>query len=202
MDIYNQLLESNIKKENIFLNENMSKHTSFKVGGKADFFVKVYSVSEIKSILEIAKNNHIPLFVLGNGTNLLVKDEGFRGIIMQIKMDKIQIINDQVIVDSGIKNSVLSKKLMENGLAGFEFASGIPGTIGGAIKMNAGAYGSEIKELVQEVTYIDLDGKIHTISNQECCFEYRHSIFFQEKAVILQVKLKLQYGNKECRKYI
>ena len=196
-DIYTKLLENNIKKENIFLDEDMSKHTSFKTGGKADFYIKVYSIEEIKSILKISKENNIPLFVLGNGTNLLVKDEGYRGIIIQIKMEEINIDETEAIVDSGVKNTVLSKKLANNSLTGFEFASGIPGTIGGAIKMNAGAYGSEMKDIVKEVTYLDYDGNIHTISNSECEFSYRHSKFFNEKAIILQAKLNLEHGNKE-----
>lgn len=196
-DIYTKLLENNIKKENIFLDEDMSKHTSFKTGGKADFYIKVYSIEEIKSILKISKENNIPLFVLGNGTNLLVKDEGYRGIIIQIKMEEINIDETEAIVDSGVKNAVLSKKLANNSLTGFEFASGIPGTIGGAIKMNAGAYGSEMKDIVKEVTYLDYDGNIHTISNSECEFSYRHSKFFNEKAIILQAKLNLEHGNKE-----
>ena len=196
-DIYTKLLENNIKKENIFLDEDMSKHTSFKTGGKADFYIKVYSIEEIKSILKISKENNIPLFVLGNGTNLLVKDQGYRGIIIQIKMEEINIDETEAIVDSGVKNTVLSKKLANNSLTGFEFASGIPGTIGGAIKMNAGAYGSEMKDIVKEVTYLDYDGNIHTISNSECEFSYRHSKFFNEKAIILQAKLNLEHGNKE-----
>ena len=88
MDIYNKLLESKIKKENIYVNEDMSKHTSFKTGGKADYFIKVYSIEEIKNILKISKENNIPFLVLGNGTNVLVKDEGYKGIIIQIKMEQ------------------------------------------------------------------------------------------------------------------
>lgn len=196
-EIYKKLIENGISKENIFLNEPMSKHTSFKTGGKADFFVKVHSVEEIKSILKISKENNIPLFVLGNGTNLLVKDDGFRGIILQIKLEDIKIDGTEVIVQSGVKNAVLSKKLEDNSLTGFEFASGIPGTIGGAIKMNAGAYGGEMKDIVNEVTYLDYNGIVHTISNQECEFSYRYSKFFNEKAIIIETKLNLQYGNKE-----
>ena len=197
MDIYNQLLETKIKKENILLNEDMSKHTSFKTGGKAAFFIKVYSVEEIQSILKISKENKIPIFLLGNGTNLLVRDEGYRGIILQIKMEEIQINGTQVIVGCGVKNSVLARKLAEHHLTGFEFASGIPGTMGGAIKMNAGAYGNEMKEIVLEVTYLDEDGQLHTISQEECKFSYRHSIFFEKKAIILQAKLQLKVGEKE-----
>lgn len=134
--------------------------------------------------------------LFGNGTNLLVKDEGFRGIILQIKLENIKIDGTYVTVQSGVKNAVLSKRLVNNELTGFEFASGIPGTIGGAIKMNAGAYGSEMKDIVTEVTFLDEEGEIHTISNQECEFSYRHSRFFKEKVVILETKLELQKGNK------
>ena len=195
-EIYKQLLEV-IDKENILLNEPMSKHTSFKTGGNAKFFVKAYSISEIKKVLKIVKENKIPLFILGNGTNLLVKDEGFNGIVLQIKLNDINIVDNIVTVDSGVKNAVLSNKILEKSLTGFEFASGIPGTIGGAIKMNAGAYGNEMKDIVQEVTYIDFDGNVNTISNEQCEFEYRNSIFFKLNCVILQTKLKLEYGNKE-----
>lgn len=135
--IYNKLIDKGIKTENIFIDEPMSKHTSFKVGGKADLFVKTYSLEEIKKVLKVSKENNIPLFVLGNGTNILVKDEGFRGIILQVKLEDIKINGTQVIVGSGVKNAILSKKMIDNSLTGFEFASGIPGTIGGAIKMNA-----------------------------------------------------------------
>jgi len=196
-EIYKQLLEKGINKEKIFLNEPMSKHTSFKTGGNADLFIKSSSVEEIKSVLEISKENEIPLFVLGNGTNLLVKDEGYRGIILQIKLDDIQIDGTNVTVSSGVKNAILAKKLLDNSLTGFEFAAGIPGTMGGAIKMNAGAYGNEMKDIVEEVTYIDNAGDLHTISNEECKFEYRHSKFFNEKAIIIEAKLKLAKGNKE-----
>lgn len=195
-EIYKQLIENGIKRENILLDELMSLHTSFKVGGKADLFVKAYSVEEIKSILKIASENNIPLFVLGNGTNLLVRDEGFRGIVLQVKLEDIVINENEVVVGSGVKNAVLSKKLTDNSLSGFEFASGIPGTIGGAIKMNAGAYGGEMKDIVNEVTYLDYDGNTHTINNSECEFSYRHSKFFDEKAIILQAKLNLEKGNK------
>lgn len=195
-EIYKQLLEG-INKENILLNEPMSKHTSFKTGGNAKFFVKAYSISEIKKVLKVVKENKIPLFILGNGTNLLVKDEGFNGIVLQIKLNDINIVDNIVTVDAGVKNAVLSNKILEKNLTGFEFASGIPGTIGGAIKMNAGAYGNEMKDIVQEVTYIDFDGNINTISNEQCKFEYRNSIFFKLNCVILQTKLKLELGNKE-----
>ena len=194
---YKQLLENGIKEKNIFLNEPMNKHTSFKTGGNADLFIKAYSVDEIKIILKILKENNCHLFILGNGTNILVKDEGYRGAILQIKLDDIKIEETKVVVQSGVKNAVLAKKLLDNSLAGFEFAAGIPGTIGGAVKMNAGAYGSEIKDIVEEVTYLDYDGNLHTITNEKCEFSYRYSKFFSEKGIILSAKLNLEKGNKE-----
>lgn len=196
-EIYKQLVEAGINKENILLDEPMNKHTSFKTGGNADILIKAYSVEEIKSILKISKENNIPIFVLGNGTNLLVKDEGYRGIVLQIKLEDIEIRDNEVIVQSGVKNAILAKKLLDNSLTSFEFAAGIPGTIGGAIKMNAGAYGSEMKDIVEEITYLDYDGNLKTINNEECEFSYRHSKFFNEKGIILFTKLKLEKGNKE-----
>ena len=196
-EIYKELIENGIDEKNILIDELMCLHTSFKTGGKADLFVKAYSVEEIRSILRISTEKNIPLFVLGNGTNLLVKDEGFRGIVLQVKLEDIEIDGVNVTVGAGVKNAVLSKKLVDNSLTGFEFASGIPGTIGGAIKMNAGAYGGEIKDIVSEVKYMDYNGNIHIISNSECEFDYRYSRFFKEKVIILEVKLKLEKGNNE-----
>ena len=196
-EIYIKLLENGINEENILLNEPMSKHTSFKTGGNADLFIKAYSIDEIKTVLKVSKENNIPLFVLGNGTNLLVKDEGYRGIVLQIKLEEINIDGTKVTVQSGVKNAILAKKLLDNSLTGFEFAAGIPGTIGGAIKMNAGAHSGEMKDIVTEVTYLDYDSNVHIINNSECEFEYRHSKFFNEKAIILEAKLNLEKGNKE-----
>lgn len=197
IEIYNQLINNAIKKENILLNEPMSKHTSFKTGGNADIFVKAYSTEEIQTVLKISKDNNTPLFILGNGTNILCKDEGFKGIVLQIKLEEVNINGTEVIVGAGVKNAILSRKLLNNSLTGFEFASGIPGTIGGAVKMNAGAYGAEMKDIVTEVTYLDYNGNIYTIENKGCKFEYRHSKFFDEKIVIIEVKLNLKDGNKE-----
>lgn len=197
MDIYKQLLDSHIPKENILLEENMGKHTSFQTGGNAKFFVKAYSIPEIQSIINVAKENHCPYFVLGNGTNLLVKEEGYPGIILQIKMDHIQIEKTQAIVECGVKNMALAIQLANANLSGFEFASGIPGTIGGAVKMNAGAYGQEMKDIVKEVTYLDENGQIHTLQKEDCQFSYRHSIFSKQKWIILSAILNLAYGNQQ-----
>ena len=140
---------------------------------------------------------NINYYILGNGTNVLFRDEEFNGIVIQIKFEQIEINGNIVTVGAGIKNAILSNKLLNEGLTGFEFASGIPGTIGGAIKMNAGAYGSEFKDIVKTVTFMQFNGEIKTIKNEECFFSYRNSIFFKMKVIILSATFELEYRNKE-----
>lgn len=190
-----------LPKEKIKRNEPMSKHTSFKIGGPADIFINIDNIEELKSVLEIIKNNKVPFKAIGNGSNILVKDEGFRGIILKDCLDQysIEIKNDDVFLtaNAGVKLGILGQKCLKQEVEGFEFASGIPGTIGGAVRMNAGAHGKEIKDIVDTVTYIDVAGNIKTISKKECEFEYRNSIFSKEKFIIIEVKMKLQKGNAE-----
>ena len=195
-ELYNKLL-TKIPKDNIRLNEDMSKHTSIKIGGPADIFIKIKTIEELKYILEVAKEKNIPITVIGNGSNLLVKDKGIRGIVLQIKIDEISVNATEIEVGAGTLLSKLSKTAYENSLAGLEFAAGIPGTIGGAITMNAGAYGGEFKDIVVSTTYIDKDLNIHTISNKEHNFEYRNSIFKDKNFIILKSKLKLKEDRKE-----
>ncbi len=198
--IYEMLTEE-IGTEFVKKDEEMKNYTSFKIGGKADNLVLVKTIDVLKKVLKLAKNNNIPLTVIGNGTNLLVKDNGIRGIVIKIDIDKIKIQKTEnmaiVTLGAGVKNGALAQMLLKEEIAGFEFASGIPGTIGGAVYMNAGAYGGEMKDIVTEVTYMDSDLNIYTITNDECKFKYRYSIFSEENVVITEVKLKLQYGNKE-----
>jgi UDP-N-acetylmuramate dehydrogenase len=192
---------SNITKENIKYNELMKEHTSFKIGGPAECLIKAETVEEIQNILNICKINQIPLTVIGNGSNILVKDKGIKGIVLKIEIKKITIVGDEektiITVGSGNKLGEIAQKLLKQGIAGFEFASGIPGTIGGAIKMNAGAHGSEMKDIIKTITYIDKDGKITKINNNEAKFEYRSSIFAKEKYIILEAELQLKKGKKE-----
>lgn len=202
-DFY-KILVKILDSKDIYLNEDMSKHTSFKTGGKAKFFVKIRTQEKLKEVLNFIKNNKINFFVLGNGTNVLFKDGTFEGVVLQIKLEEIKIDEKVVTVGAGVKNAVLSSKLLKEGLSGFEFASGIPGTIGGAVKMNAGAYGTEFKDIVKTVTYMDLEGNIKTIENNECNFSYRNSIFFNKKVVIVSATLKLEYEDTEkirCKVY-
>ena len=185
-------LTSNNKDLKVLLDEPMSKHTSFKIGGNADIFVKATTIEDVKYVLNFVNTNNIPLTVIGNGSNLLVKDGGIRGITLQASLDEIEIKDSIVYVGCGVKLGMLASMLQKEGLSGFEFASGIPGSIGGAIRMNAGAYGSEFKDIVEEITYITKNGKIETIKNSEANFSYRHSKFCDTDDIILSAKLKLE----------
>ena len=197
MDIKKILENSNLPQENIKYNEPMKKHTSFKIGGPAECFIKAQKIEEIQEILKLVKENNIPLKIIGNGSNLLVKDEGVKGIVLKIDIKKIEIQGNNVTVGSGVKLGELAQKLLREELAGFEFASGIPGTIGGAIRMNAGAHGSELKDIVKTVTYMDKNGEMHKIKNEDAKFEYRNSRFSKEDNIILETELELEKGNKE-----
>lgn len=257
-----QELTKEIPSEQIYMNEPMSKHTTFKVGGNADIFVKVKNIDELKHIIKIAKKNDIHITVIGNGSNILVKDNGIRGIVAKIEFEDVKIgdiivknenlkednnisnmngqlhsnesgnverknkenKNDNVIVavGAGVKLAILAQMLLQKEITGFEFASGIPGTIGGAVKMNAGAYGSEMKDIVISTKCLDLkrydmigeknniddieieeviekadEPDIIELSNEEQQFVYRDSIFSNKRYVILETKLRLQYGDKE-----
>lgn len=184
-------------EENVFQDEPMGKHTSFKTGGNADFFVLVNNIEKLKKLIEFIKTNNINYFVIGNGTNLLVTDKGYRGIIIKINLNEIQIVKKSkeaiLTIDSGFPLSKLKKIAIENSLNNLEFLTGIPGTIGGAIKMNAGAYGGEIKDLVIETKVMDINGNIFYLNNEEQGFEYRNSIFSKKDYIILSTTLKTDY---------
>lgn len=195
------LLKEKIDTKDILENEPMSKHTTFKVGGNADLLVKVHNVEQIKFALNIARNKNIPIFILGNGSNLLVKDKGIRGITLKIELKDIKIDkqDEQVYVTLGAGNKMpeVAGKLLREEISGFEFAAGIPGTVGGFVRMNAGAYGKEAKDIIIETTILDYDGNIKKIIGEGHQFEYRRSAFVDMKAIILNTKLKLNYGKKE-----
>lgn len=196
-NLYLQLIEK-INSNYIFINEPMKKHTSFKIGGNADIFIKVQNANDLKEVLSIIKTQKIPFFVIGNGSNILVKDGGIRGIVIKIDFNKIEINKKDEIyeikVGAGVKLMTLAQRLLKQEISGFEFASGIPGTIGGAIRMNAGAYGGEMKDIVMSTTYMDEDGNIFKINNNEHEFEYRNSIFSKKRWIILETNFKLYKG--------
>lgn len=190
------MLSKILNEENIKKDEPMAKHTSFKIGGKADYFVKAETVEQVKKVQEYAKNNNIPLYVIGNGSNILVTDKGIRGIVLKIDIQKIEINDTEVNVGAGVKVMGLAQTLLKENLTGFEELAGIPGTIGGAVRMNAGAYGKEIKDICIETVYMDEQGEIKKFSNDEQKFSYRHSIFCEKKYIILETKLKFEKGNE------
>lgn len=198
--IYNDL-KTKVNENNIFLNEPMSLHTSFRTGGNADVFIKIQNENELEYILKYAKENQIQITIIGNGTNLLVRDNGIRGIVIKFQMQDVKIEGNgdtiTIITGAGMSLSKLSRIAKEHSAQGLEFAVGIPGTVGGAIKMNAGAYGSEIKEVVKETTYIDFDGNIKTINNNEHNFSYRNSIFSKIDGIIIKTVIELPKGNLE-----
>lgn len=199
MNIENIINELRKEVKDVRINEPMSKHTSFKIGGPADIFVAPANRDELIHTLSVCKNNHVPYYTIGNGSNVLVKDKGFRGVIIQIykKFNHIKIDGETVYVEAGILLSKLSKLIAAEGLQGFEFASGIPGTLGGAIYMNAGAYGGEISQVLVSADVIDHTGNIITMSNDELKLGYRTSILQDNNYTVISAVLSLQKGDKE-----
>lgn len=188
-----------INKEDIYANEPMSKHTTFKIGGTADIFVKLRSTEQIERLIDLCNERNVPIKVIGNGSNILVKDNGVRGIVAKICTNSYEFLDEETIrVDAGMLNVKVSMILVEHSLTGFEFASGIPGTIGGAVKMNAGAYGSQMSDVVVKTKYIDLkDMQIKEINNAEQKFEYRKSLFSTTSSIIIDTTLRLKKAEKE-----
>ena len=193
-------LEKIISKERIKQNEPMKNHTSLKIGGPAEFYIKITSIKELQKILEFAKKEKIKITILGNGSNVLVSDSGIKGIVIRTNLKEIKIEPKEqnkieITVDDATPIGFLAQKLLKEEITGFEEISGIPGTIGGAILMNAGAHGKEMKDIVTEITAIDYNGKIHKFTNEQAKFTYRNSIFSSGKYIILQAKIILEKGN-------
>lgn len=197
-EIYNEFSKI-IDKNRIHLNEPMSKHTTFKIGGPAELFIKVQNIEELKHIINVCNKENIPLTVIGNGSNVLVKDEGIKGVTIKLEFKEYKYINDNTIeVGSGMLLSRLSNLVCEKGLTGMEFACGIPGTVGGATRMNAGAHGKEMKDIIVSTTYIDKECKICKINNPENKFGNRTSLFSMNKEyIIVSVEIKLEKGSKD-----
>lgn len=186
---------------NAWQNVLMSEHTSFKIGGKADFLVIPRTEEEVVEVLKLCKDLGVGIFVMGNGSNLLVGDKGIRGVVIKISktLAKIDIDGNKITAGAGVLLSSLSKSAAKMGLSGLEFASGIPGALGGAIKMNAGAYGQEMKDVVVNVEYIDFEGQKHVIDNEHLNFGYRNS-FFSDRDDLLITKVELSLSFKEQAK--
>lgn len=190
-----------IEKSKILYNEEMKKYTTFKIGGKAECLIKIDNIKDLKSILRFANENGVPLTVLGNGSNVLVSDKGIKGITIIIKIEKIDIKEKnekvEITVGAGEKIGKLGVLFLKNEITGFEELSGIPGTIGGATRMNAGAHGREIKDIVKIVKCVDNKGNEKEFTNEQMEFGYRTSILKKEKYIVTEVKIELEKGNKE-----
>ena len=178
----------------------MKKHTSFKIGGPADFFVVLKNIEQLKKVKALAIDNKVPFCIVGNGTNLLVKDNGIRGIVAKLDFNKLEIDNNsgKVTVSSDYPVSKLARKCAKCGLSKMEFLAGIPGTMGGAVKMNAGAFGGETKDILVKTTYLDENLEVKEMSNEEQQLSYRHSIFCENpEYIILESELQLEKDLEE-----
>lgn len=193
------ILEGFVPTERIFTNEPLKKHTTFQVGGNADCLIAIENEDELKSIIRYLNRIEIPYLILGNGSNLLVSDDGFRGIVLKTKggFSKITVEGELIKAQSGALLSQVAKTAYEHGLTGFEFAAGIPGTVGGGVIMNAGAYGGEMSQVVQEVEIIDKSGEVMVMDNLSMEFGYRKSAIKSLPFVVTQVKIRLQKGDSE-----
>ena len=178
--------------------ELMSRHTSFRIGGPADYFVEPASVDELAGVLSLARQEKVPFFIVGNGSNLLVSDEGFRGMIVHTggSLRSISVEGDVIYAQAGALLGAVAGAALEAGLTGMEFAAGIPGTLGGAGCMNAGAYGGEMKDILLDAEVLTQDGERLVIPVEELDLSYRHSIIFEKNYIVLAAHIRLSRGDK------
>lgn len=194
-----EFINAHVPEEDILLNEPMSKHTTFRVGGEASCFVRISEAGQLAALMPYLREVEVPYFILGNGSNLLVGDKGYNGVILQIgsKMNGIHVEDTHIRAGAGVLLSQLAKYAQENGLTGLEFASGIPGTLGGSVVMNAGAYGGEMKQVIELVKVMNENGEILEIRGEEMEFGYRTSIIKDRPFIVLEAILNLQHGDQE-----
>lgn len=195
-----EYIESFIPGEQILFHEPMSKHTTFRVGGEAACMIYVQTEEEIRKLVTYLNQIEEDYFMLGNGSNILVGDKGYRGIIIKFgrQMEEIQVDGERMTIKAGALLPKVAVTAKEHGLTGLEFAAGIPGSIGGAIVMNAGAYDGEMKQIVESVRIIDRNGEILTLDNDAMEFGYRTSVVKDRPYIVLEVVLRLQPGDKEA----
>lgn len=186
--------EERVKKE-----EPMRLHTTFRVGGPADLFVSPNSVEEVRKVTALCREEGVPYYIMGNGSNLLVSDQGYRGVIIQFykEMNDISVEGTLLRAQAGALLSAVANRALSESLTGFEFAAGIPGTLGGACVMNAGAYGGEMKDVLKAVTVLTQEGEVLTLSNEELELGYRTSVIARKHYIVLEAEIALSEGNKE-----
>lgn len=186
-----------VRKEQILEEEPMKKHTTFRIGGPAEYLILPQTTEEIADVIKLCRQEEIPWYIVGNGSNLLVADEGVRGVVIQMlrNFNQIQVEGCQIRMQAGAQNAAVAKRALDASLTRFEFAAGIPGTIGGAVVMNAGAYGGEMKDILKEVTVLDPNGMIRTIPAEELELGYRTSIIARKGYVVLEAVIVLKTGD-------
>lgn len=194
-----ETLEQYVPQENILLGEPMSRHTTFRIGGEADCFVEIENMEQLMQVKRYLQMVDQPYLVLGNGSNLLVSDKGYEGVVLHVgsHMQRIQVQGDRMVVQAGALMSQVAKAACEQGLTGMEFASGIPGTIGGGVIMNAGAYGGEISQVVTQVKVVDREGHVLELNNATMEFGYRTSAIKHQPFTVAEVTLQLAPGERE-----
>ncbi len=191
-------LKKLIPEKDILIDELMSRHTTFRTGGPASLFLRPEDEMAVLSVVKFLRSNECPFFILGNGSNLLVSDKGYDGVVISLEnLNDVHIEGDTTIVaEAGVLNSAIASLARDRSLAGFEFAAGIPGTIGGAMIMNAGAYGGEMKDIVESVRVITPDGVVAIISGSDCDFGYRTSALKRDGFVVTSARLVLVKGDQ------
>lgn len=185
--------------EKVRINEPMNRHTTFRIGGPADYFLLPSSSEEVKGILEICKEESLQYFILGNGSNLLVSDEGYRGVIIQLYRNYggLTVEGTEIRAGAGVLLSQIAATARNESLTGFEFAGGIPGTLGGAVVMNAGAYGGELKDVLKEAVVMDREGNIFTVPVEKLAMGYRTSLVKTAGYLVLEAVISLKKGSQE-----
>lgn len=183
-------------QENIIL----APYTTFKIGGPAQYFCLAQSISDVQEAIAFAKDKNLNIFVFGGGSNLLITDAGIKGLVIKLDLQKLEFVDNCVTVGAGVSLAFLLNQSLEHGLIGLEFAAGIPGTVGGAVRGNAGTYGQAMGDVIQSIQYLDENYQLQKMLAVEAEFAYRHSIFKEKNYLILEVELKLQTGDVEAAK--
>lgn len=199
MDRFLEKLRQTAGENKVKTNEAMAKHTTFRVGGPADYFVTPTGPKELAEILKLCRDSNMPFFILGNGSNLLVSDKGFRGVVIEIgkPFDYCEVKGARLTAGAGCLLSAIAKKALDHSLTGLECAAGIPGSLGGAVVMNAGAYGFEMKDIVTEVTVLKPEGQVAVLPLTSMEFGYRTSIVATQGYIVLEAVLQLEQGDRE-----
>lgn len=193
---FSENLKHILNPEDIVVDEPMKKHTSFKVGGTADILVTPIDFEQVVNIIKSCNSENIPFYIIGNGSNVLVRDGGIRGVVIKLtKLNKMEVNEEKITVQSGAELCSVSKKALEMSLTGFEFSCGIPGSVGGAVTMNAGAYNGNISNVIEEALVIDREGNTLILNNEQLKLGYRSSAVMEKGYTVLEATFRLQKGD-------